>query len=54
MSKQYITIKIWKETYRLAKILSATLGESLLSMLNRLVREECRRKGIKQGDKEIA
>jgi len=43
---KFITIKLWRETHRLAKILAAMLGESLSALLDRLVRQEFTRKNI--------
>ena len=43
-NKKHVTIKIWKDTHRLAKVLAASLGESMLSMLHRLVLEESKRR----------
>ena len=41
------TIKIAKETRRLAKILAAYCRESIIELLHRLVLEEMKRKGLK-------
>jgi hypothetical protein len=38
--KETRTIKVWLDTYRLLKILSARSGETLVEMLDRLARQE--------------
>lgn len=45
-NEQLITIKIWKITRRLAKILAAHLDMSLVELLHRLVNEEIERRGL--------
>lgn len=40
------TIKLWKVTRRLAKILAAHYGISIMDLLQRLVTEEIKRQGL--------
>lgn len=43
---KFITIKTWRATYRVAKILAAHLGVTLAELLHRLVLEEIERRGL--------
>lgn len=43
---KYKPVRIWLKTHRLAKIISAHLGESLVAFLHRVVVEEAGRQGI--------
>jgi hypothetical protein len=40
MATIYTTIRVKKDTIRVLKVLAATTGESMLSMMHRLVQEE--------------
>lgn len=44
--EELTTIKIWKSTRRLAKILAAYSDMPLVELLHRLVVEELKRKGL--------
>ena len=44
--KKFVTAKLWHDTHRLARILAASLGESLVGLFDRLVRQEGVRKNI--------
>lgn len=44
--QELTTIKIWKSTRRLAKILAASYGIPLVELLHRLILEEIKRKGL--------
>ena len=46
MNKQPTTIKVWRITRRLAKVLAASLDVSLVELLHRLVLDEIERKGL--------
>ncbi len=46
---KFITVKLWVSTHKLAKILAATLDETLSALLDRLVRQEFIRKNITVG-----
>lgn len=44
--KLHKTVKVWKKTHKLAKIVSAHLGESFVYFMDRIVREEAKYHGI--------
>ncbi len=46
MSNEQSTIKIWKSTRRLAKILAAHYGITVVELLHRLVLDEIKRKEL--------
>jgi hypothetical protein len=48
----FVTVKLWRETRKLAKILAASLGESLVVLIDRLVRQEYLRKNMSLPDVE--
>lgn len=50
--KRFVTIKLWRSSHRLAKILAAALDESLVALIDRLVRQEFLRKNISLPDVE--
>ncbi len=43
MSKEYTTIRIWKETLRKLRLTYAETGESMVSILDRLISAELER-----------
>ena len=43
MSSMYATMRVWKETTRLLKLVAAFTGESMISLLHRLVVAEAER-----------
>jgi len=43
MSNPYITIKIWRKTKTLAKVLAERNGETLVKFLDRVVKDEKKR-----------
>ena len=45
-NNKFITIKVWRITYRAAKILAAHLGVTLAEMLHRIILEEIERRGL--------
>lgn len=47
MAEILVTIKFWASTRRLANIVRAYTGESLVAFLHRLVTEEATRLGVK-------
>jgi hypothetical protein len=47
MDKHLVTVKIWKTTRRLAKILAAHSGVSLVELLNKLVLDEMNKRGLR-------
>lgn len=49
-SKEYVTIKIHRETRRLAKFLATVLDEPMLALIHRLILEEYKRRTIEQPD----
>ena len=43
MNKELVTFKLWAETRKLFRLISATTGESILETAHRLVEQEWKR-----------
>jgi transcriptional regulator len=50
---EYLTIKIWKTTHHLLKVLCAVSGESILELLDRLLRQEAEKVGVAVPEKTL-
>lgn len=51
--KQYETIKIYKSTKKLAKIVASYLNTSLVSLFQRLIKEEAKKLGLEHFEDDI-
>lgn len=51
---RFRTIKIWAKTYRVAKVIAATLGETMTALFHRLVTQEAKNREVQIEDKEKA
>ena len=52
MEDSYTILRIWKHTARYLKVLAAMNGESMIALIDRLVREEYTRTHIALPDKD--